>query len=107
MCCLFACLKRYFIIILAVGNDKYIIKVSFLFGRRYNFELSETVRKFIRLSVASDRIICRRIRNGNVIIISKLAKDIGESIVPNTNYGISMQLQEKPRNLIHCIRLYN
>jgi hypothetical protein len=34
-------------------------------------------------------------RKDNVIIISELVKDAGESIVANTNYGISMQVQRK------------
>jgi hypothetical protein len=33
--------------------------------------------------------------NYNMIMISELEKDAGGSIVANTNYGISMQVQRK------------
>jgi hypothetical protein len=36
-------------------------------------------------------------RNGSVIIISELVKDVGEWIVADTNYGISVQVQMKTR----------
>jgi hypothetical protein len=37
-------------------------------------------------------------RNYNVIMISELVKDVvGESIVADTNYGISMQVQRKTK----------
>jgi hypothetical protein len=34
-------------------------------------------------------------RNDNVILLSELVRDVGESTVANTNYGISMQVQKK------------
>jgi hypothetical protein len=40
------------------------------------------------------QIYCQ-MRNNNVILISELAKDAGESILANTNYGISIQVQRK------------
>jgi hypothetical protein len=52
--------------------------------------------------------IYRRMRNGNIIMISKLAKDVRESIVANTNYGISMQVQRKTMgNLIQGSRFHD
>jgi hypothetical protein len=45
-------------------------------------------------------------RNNNVIMISELVKDVGESIVANTNYGISVQVQRKSTgNLVQGRRL--
>jgi hypothetical protein len=47
-------------------------------------------------------------RNDNVIMISELVNDVGESIVTNTNYGISMQVQrETTGNLIQDSWLYD
>jgi hypothetical protein len=58
-----------------------------------------------------DQIIYRPMRNGNVImimIISGLVKYVGESIVANTSYGISMQVQRKTTgNLIQDSWLYD
>jgi hypothetical protein len=34
-------------------------------------------------------------RNDDVIMISEVVKDLEESTVANTNYGISMQVQRK------------
>jgi hypothetical protein len=66
-------------------------------GRLFDVQLHEIIM-FIRLFNGSDltvQIIYRRMRNSNMIVISELAKDVGESIVANTDYGISMQVQRK------------
>jgi hypothetical protein len=83
---------------------------NLLEGRRFNVELYETVM-FIRLFNDGDltlQIICRRMRNDNVIMISELVKVVGESIVANTNYWISMRVQRKTTgNLIQDSKLYD
>jgi hypothetical protein len=53
---------------------------------------------FIRLFNRDDlnvQIMYRRIRNYNVVMISELVNNVGESIVANTNYGIAMRVQRK------------
>jgi hypothetical protein len=65
-------------------------------GRLVYVELYEGIT-FIHLFNNSDltvQIIYRRMRNDSVMI-SRLVKDVGELIVANTNYGISMQIQRK------------
>jgi hypothetical protein len=66
---------------------------------------------FIRLFNGANkrvRIIYCRMRSDNVIMIGELVKDVGESIVANTNYGISMQVQRKTTgNLIQSRWLQN
>jgi hypothetical protein len=59
-------------------------------GRLFNVELYETII-FIHLFNGADlkaQIIYRGMRNGNVIMISELVKDVGESTAANTNYRI-------------------
>jgi hypothetical protein len=53
---------------------------------------------FSRLFSGADlkvRIIYRRMGNDNVIVVSELVRDVGESMVTNTDYRISMQVQRK------------
>jgi hypothetical protein len=45
-------------------------------------------------------------RNGSVIMMSELVKNVGELIVDRTKYGISVQVERKTTaNLIHGSRL--
>jgi hypothetical protein len=78
--------------------------------RLFNGELYETVT-FIRLFNGGDfkvQVTYSRTRIDNVIMISELVKDVGESIVANINYGISVQVQRKTTgNLIQGSRLYD
>jgi hypothetical protein len=72
-------------------------------GRLFHVELYETI-VFIHLFNSADfklQIIYRRMRNGIVIIVSKLVNNVIKFIVANADYGISMQVQRKTkRNLI-------
>jgi hypothetical protein len=63
--------------------------------RLLHVKLCETIM-FIHLFHGAElkvQIIYRRMKNGNVLV-SELVKDVGESIVANTNYRISVQTQE-------------
>jgi hypothetical protein len=65
---------------------------------------------FIRILNGGDltvQIIYRRVRNSNVIVISELAKDVRESNVAKTNYGISMQVQRKTTGSVVQERFYD
>jgi hypothetical protein len=45
-------------------------------------------------------------RNNNVIMVGEMVKHVGESIVANKRYGISLEVQRKTRrNLIQGSRL--
>jgi hypothetical protein len=47
-------------------------------------------------------------RNDNVIEKSEFVKDVGESVVADTNYGISVQVQRKETEyLIQSSRFYD
>jgi hypothetical protein len=47
-------------------------------------------------------------RNENMVMVSEMLGDLGESIIANTNYGISMQAQRKTTgNIIEGSRLYD
>jgi hypothetical protein len=53
---------------------------------------------FVRLFNGANscfQIMYRRIRKYNVIIVNKLVRDLGESMVANTKYGISVEVQRK------------
>jgi hypothetical protein len=68
-------------------------------GGLFNVELYER-DIFIRLcngAVLKVQIIYRRMRNDNVIMISELVKDGGESIVANANYGFQCRYRGKLR----------
>jgi hypothetical protein len=77
-------------------------------GREFNVELYEAVM-FIRVFNGGDvtlQIIYSRSRHNNVIMISELVRDVGESMVANTKHGISLQIQRKTiGNLIQGNRL--
>jgi hypothetical protein len=46
--------------------------------------------------------------NDNVIVISEMVKDVGESVVADTNYGVSVQVQRKETEyLIQSSRFYD
>jgi hypothetical protein len=53
---------------------------------------------FIRLFNGGDltlQIIYHQMRKYNATVINEMVKDVGESIVANKNYGISMQYRGK------------
>jgi hypothetical protein len=79
---------------MSIGSDLGICSGDLLEGRLFNVELYELCL-FVYLTALTLQIVYSRMRNDNVIMISELVKDVGESIVANTNYGISMQVQRK------------
>jgi hypothetical protein len=72
-------------------------------GRQFNVELYETIM-FIRVfngALLKVQIIYRRMKNDNLIMISELVKDVGESIVANTDYG--GKLRETYFKIVGCM----
>jgi hypothetical protein len=69
---------------------------DFLKGGLFHVELYETI--VFRLFNSGDSPVCivsRRMRNYSVIMISELVNYIGESVVTDTSYGISVHVQRK------------